>query len=553
MVKSPFDSPAAIIVRDCEITNNTTGFYGGGIHAVIVQQSPLFVEDCEIAQNSAQAGGGIYAQGGSFATLSMARTRIADNVAQSSSTFIGQDSGHGGGILGSFVTVNLADCVIDQNTAQKDGGGVLNYIQRINVIRSTVSNNRATNGGGIFAHGGFDIRDSTIHGNVATGAGGGLRGGGTVAQSTIGNNTADIGAGVYGPSLKFHHSTVAFNRANVTGPGIFLTSASLELNHTIVAQNISIGLGGSGDVSGLLGTTITAQYSLIGNSNGSGLTPAPVGSPDANGNLIGGTSFFTQINPQLASLADNGGPTLTHALLAGSPAVNAGDPAATAGLDGVPLHDQRGAPFTRVYGGRIDIGAFESQPVDRVLGDFNRDGVVDAGDYVVWRRTTGSAVAPGSGADGNGDGVVGQADFAIWKSNFGSVYEPPSAAIVAAQEVATLLAADSLNDRRAARESLMRQSVSPVFHAARSAQPIAYVGPRASETRRGRKLALAQVESMERAHADWAAFSSSDKLAKREATRMLGFNRADEVAVPTGGQLAALDVVFESLGRRKRA
>ncbi len=80
------------------------------------------------------------------------------------------------------------------------------------------------------------------------------------------------------------------------------------------------------------------------------------------------------------ALADNGGPTLTHALVAGSPARNAGDPAAMAGVGDVPLYDQRGEPFGRVAGGRIDIGAYESQLLSLVV-DTNSD-VVD-GDYSV--------------------------------------------------------------------------------------------------------------------------------------------------------------------------
>ena len=69
------------------------------------------------------------------------------------------------------------------------------------------------------------------------------------------------------------------------------------------------------------------------------------------------------------------------------------------------MNDQRGAPFTRVYGGRIDIGAVEFQPTDHLLGDFNRDGVVDAGDYAIGRKQSGLDVAPGTGADANADGI----------------------------------------------------------------------------------------------------------------------------------------------------
>jgi hypothetical protein len=80
------------------------------------------------------------------------------------------------------------------------------------------------------------------------------------------------------------------------------------------------------------------------------------------------------IDPKLGPLADNGGPTQTHALLAGSPAIGTGNAAAMAGVGDVPLFDQRGAPYGRVVGSRIDIGAFEF----RLPGDFNGDGIVNA-------------------------------------------------------------------------------------------------------------------------------------------------------------------------------
>jgi hypothetical protein len=70
-----------------------------------------------------------------------------------------------------------------------------------------------------------------------------------------------------------------------------------------------------------------------------------------------------QINtdPLLGPLQNNGGPTFTHALLPGSPAIDAGDPNFTP----PPLNDQRGCSFDRVFNGRIDIGSFEVQPPHR--------------------------------------------------------------------------------------------------------------------------------------------------------------------------------------------
>ena len=118
-------------------------------------------------------------------------------------------------------------------------------------------------------------------------------------------------------------------------------------------------------------SSITSQYSLIGTNQGNKLGEAPVGSPDGKGNLVGGP-LHGVIDPKLGPLADNGGFTLpdgshilTHALLVGSPAINAGNLNAVAGANGVPQYDERGVPFNRIVNGRIDIGAFEfQQPSD---------------------------------------------------------------------------------------------------------------------------------------------------------------------------------------------
>ena len=81
--------------------------------------------------------------------------------------------------------------------------------------------------------------------------------------------------------------------------------------------------------------SIRRAYNLIGTGNA---TMSPLNAFNQPGDQVG-------VNPLLGPLADNGGPTMTHALLAGSPAIDAGDPAALAGMGGIPMFDQRGAPF----------------------------------------------------------------------------------------------------------------------------------------------------------------------------------------------------------------
>jgi hypothetical protein len=116
---------------------------------------------------------------------------------------------------------------------------------------------------------------------------------------------------------------------------------------------------------------------------------------------------------------------LTHALLAGSLAIDTGD----AQLATPPIYDQRGDPFVRIVdgdsagGARIDIGAFEFFPnaaLHAVFGDYNHNTFVDAADYTVWRNMSGqTGLLAYSSADGNGDGMITRVDYDVWKSHFG--------------------------------------------------------------------------------------------------------------------------------------
>jgi hypothetical protein len=174
------------------------------------------------------------------------------------------------------------------------------------------------------------------------------------------------------------------------------------------------------------------SYSIIGNTFESGL---PSGF---------GVENLLDVDPQLGALADNGGPTLTHAPLPGSPAIDAGDPEFNPLSFDPPIYvDQRGGPYLRLYdgdgtgGARIDLGAIEVQPTPEppsLVGDYNQDGVVNLGDYTVWRDTLGAYVLPYDGADGDGSGVVDADDYEVWKARFGMA-PAASTALVSSQTI----------------------------------------------------------------------------------------------------------------------
>jgi hypothetical protein len=176
-----------------------------------------------------------------------------------------------------------------------------------------------------------------------------------------------------------------------------------------------------------------AASNVAGNNNLIGVAGVGNFTLTGTGNLTG--TQAAPLDAGLGPLANNGGPTMTRALLTGSPAIDAGDPAAVAGVGNVPQFDQRGATFTRKFNStgigtaRIDIGAFELQVqplTPAFFGDYNQNSAVDAGDYVLWRKTLGTtAITAYSGADGDGDTTIDQDDHSVWRAHFGQTVPPP--------------------------------------------------------------------------------------------------------------------------------
>ena len=431
---------ADVTIIGSTITNNSA--YGGNANlggGVYVVNGDLTVSESTISGNSASGssaadGGGVYHQSG---VLMISGSDITGNTAQADGVVVGGGVFHSGGlatIVNSWISDNNATST-GNNSNLSRGGGIYNADGNLTITSSTVQNNSVKNnalaeGGGIFNDSGdLTISGTTINNNVATWSslspfptnsqafGGGIRsvdGDVLIENATISANTAqgilfDLGGGIDSIGLTVRFSTMTANSAYSTAGGGGGISGSGTIEHTIVAGN-------NADTRDDLSGTFTAYYSLIGNNTGSGLDPAPVGSPDGNGNLIG--TAANSIDPMLGPLADNGGPTWTHALLAGSVAINMGDPSAAAGIGDTPLYDQRGNGFVRVAEGRIDIGAVETQTgVPPLLGDYNQNSVVDAADYVLWRKMQGqTGVTPFSGADGNGDQHITGADYAVWRA-----------------------------------------------------------------------------------------------------------------------------------------
>ena len=292
---------ASVTISGLSITNGfASGLYGGGIYN---DHSTLSVINCALSGNSANDAGGIYNDGAS----------------------------------GGSATLYVLNCTLSGNGAPV-AGGIYNYgfdgSATLTINNSTLCGNSAYIGGSIYNYG--------VSGSATL----------TINNSTLSDNSATNGGGIYNyglagsAAITINNSTLSGNYAPVHGGGIYnnnggLGSATLTIRDTI--------LGASGENIFNSGGTVTSLGYNVSNDGGGGFLTA--------------TGDQVNTDPMLGPLQDNGGPAFTHALLSGSPAIDAGDPSFDPYSFSPPLiEDQRGAGFPRVVNDRIDIGAFEVPP-----------------------------------------------------------------------------------------------------------------------------------------------------------------------------------------------
>ncbi len=365
---------------DLDIKQDVT-IVGAGQHLTIINangidrvfevrdNSNFTIEDFTVAGGSTASGldgAGVQAlDAGSFTA-----TRVI---------FTGNASGReGGAIHAGNDPVTLTNVAILGNSAVTSGGGL--RAEGVTMLtRVTVSGNAAGDGAGIYQTGGgsnFSLVNVTISGNVAAGEGGGVWTDrvGTVTNSTIAYNMANDGAGLY----------------------IHGSNGNVSLRNSILGSN----------------TQFDSQADNVSTNNGGTLTSLGF-NIDSDGTAgLSGTGDQSNVDPQInPTLSLNGGTTETHALQAGSPAINAGT------TTGAPTTDQRGV--TR--DSNPDIGAFEAEATlltatseFRVNGTANNTqetsgedrgstravAIAPNGEYVVVWSSDQS-----SGSDGNGFGV----------------------------------------------------------------------------------------------------------------------------------------------------
>jgi hypothetical protein len=378
---------------------------GGGMY----NTGTLSLNNSTVEGNTGECGGGIFNEKGGMATLS--NSTVANNTAiegggienfgtmtLSNSTVANNTGGFGGGIENSG-TMTMTNSTVAHNTATQ-GGGIFIALNTLTMTNSTVAHNSATQqGGGIFNQGTLTMTNSTVAHNSAGEEGGGIENTVvptltvipstlTLTNSTVANNLAGTnGGGIENEginTLTLTNSTVANNSATQSGGGIANYAGMLTLTNSTVANN-SATQGGDGILNDFYGT-VTSSGSLLAD-NPAGKANNCVNSlgtiSDGGYNLENGTDCgfsaanhsLTNTDPQLdpSGLLDNGGPTQTIALQAGSPAIDAGPPAASC-----PTTDQRGVSRLDNGEANCDIGAYESSYDDDLALQVPKDLTVDA-------------------------------------------------------------------------------------------------------------------------------------------------------------------------------
>jgi len=236
-------------------------------------------------------------------------------------------------------TVTISGFTIRNGHAGNAGGGIDNEDgSTVTVTNCTLSGNSAGLGGGMFNGGPLTIGSTTINDNSAANGGGIYNSGGgttTITNSTVSGNTAGSGGGIFNIGMLAITSSTLSNNSASLGGGVF-NNETFQIGDTI------LNMGASGANIANFGTVTSLGYNL---------------SSDDGGGVLTGPGDQINTNPLLGPLQNNGGPTFTHALLPGSPAIDAGDPNFTP----PPSFDQRGPGFDRVVNGRIDKGSFEVQ------------------------------------------------------------------------------------------------------------------------------------------------------------------------------------------------
>lgn len=364
---------AELTMSSLAIQNGDPGvnMNGGGIYTV----GKLTLENVSVLSNH---GGGIFNNSGEVTLTNVTIKDSQDgygitNMNNGTLTVTGGEvsNNQNGGIYNTESTTTMTEVKVLNNTL---AGGVANVGATKSSLSMTscivASNSSSENGGGITNDGPesvMEIHTATVSSNLAVSAGGGIYNSGNLSidGSTITHNQSGTGGGIdhFDGSLSLTNVTISGNVASVSGGGLFSRNNATLANVTL-ADNHASGPGTGGNIftyaaSLTVRNTIVTGADANGNCFNNENTLVSQGYNLDSGNTCGFTNSkdLTDTDPILGALQDNGGPTFTHALLDGSPAIDQGN------NSGCPKTDQRG--YARPADGNADsskicdIGAYE--------------------------------------------------------------------------------------------------------------------------------------------------------------------------------------------------
>ncbi|MBI5651303.1 MAG: hypothetical protein HZC40_12810, partial [Chloroflexi bacterium] len=396
------DYSGVLTITNSTISNNQSGAYGGGV----ANYGVMTLDHVTISGNRAYHGGGILNGGamtitnstinGNTAWVAGGGIQNAGTASITNSTIISNTgNSHSGGFYNLGIAY-LSGVILTRNNGHSYGGGIHNG-SMLSLSASTIATNTAQYGAGVSNYGTLTMTFGTVRDNIAHQGFAGFLNTGTLnlSQVSISGNIAETfdGGGITNAKdsqqkgfLNLTDVTISHNVAQRNGGGIFNKDGMLIATNVTVSGNsasIIAGIDNSGQIT-LTNTTITdnqvtqpsglasiyngynstsvvyLKNTIIANSGsvpncrsdlGIGIISLGYNLNSDNSCNLTTIGDLTNTNPFLGSLANNGGATLTHALNAGSPAINAGD------NTGCPATDQRGMP--RPLGARCDIGAYE--------------------------------------------------------------------------------------------------------------------------------------------------------------------------------------------------
>ena len=341
-------------VTNSFFSQNTASRLGGAIHNS--QYSSAQISNTVFLQNRAQSGGGISSL---EAFLNVADSTFTENQATENGGAVFVNV-YESVVIGSQATISGS--TFSMNSAGDSGGGIANYYGTLIVEHSFLHANKSLDiGGGIDNRGTLTLLSSTLSENTADSFGGAIsniqEGTATIFNSTLsGNTTLFLGGGLYSVTsspVTIINSTITGNSAVTSGGGLYVQGSKPQVSNTIIAGNLA-------NTSAQIFGAVTGVKNIF---------------QESVENLIDPVLRF------------NGGATPTHALLAGSAAIDAGrnNAATQVGLN----TDQRGESYARINSGTVDIGAYEFNGYTLVVDTLSDE---DDGNYATGQLSLREAI-----------------------------------------------------------------------------------------------------------------------------------------------------------------